>query len=348
MYKTVRHGENSLQYTILPQTEEILSNSGLKGRGRDYSPSIHIRRSKRKSTVKYIILIVFGIIVALAVASIPLYVMKGTLYSRRNIQIYNQEEVITATPVSPTIRDINKSRKKELKTYAAAVPLLKVSGRTSLAPSTTTQTSTVTNERSTTPQWSMPALRSWKSSTPSTTSPPIPVIGSHVDIPLITPSNEISAQLTEKLITEKSWKKDENIKSSTLPPLPSSTKNNAKLYSYDTTSDKVTLTTNKIKHESDTKKLTTIKALRSTTERSKLQELKDMLFSDDYDDEFKNSLEIDEVFTLPPLKSDYSVPAVEADDVTVSKTTNSGWYAAKWPFVDTSSYFQWTVSVILE
>lgn len=50
MYKTIRHGENSLQYTILPQTDEGKSSNGTERRRR----SCGSKRGQKKSLVAYI------------------------------------------------------------------------------------------------------------------------------------------------------------------------------------------------------------------------------------------------------------------------------------------------------
>lgn len=50
MYKTIRHGENSLQYTILPQTDEVKSSNGTERRRR----SCGSKRGQKKSLVAYI------------------------------------------------------------------------------------------------------------------------------------------------------------------------------------------------------------------------------------------------------------------------------------------------------
>ncbi|KAF9422931.1 hypothetical protein HW555_001474 [Spodoptera exigua] len=42
------------------------------------------------------------------------------------------------------------------------------------------------------------------------------------------------------------------------------------------------------------------------------------------------------------LKPDYAAAGLDSDEVTVAKAGDAGWYGARWPFVDTSSYFQWT------
>lgn len=50
MYKTIRHGENSLQYTILPQSDEVRSSNGTERRRR----SCGSKRGQKKSLVAYI------------------------------------------------------------------------------------------------------------------------------------------------------------------------------------------------------------------------------------------------------------------------------------------------------
>lgn len=341
MYKTVRHGENSLQYTILPQTEEVLNNSGLKGKGRDYSPSIHVRRSRRRSTVKYVLMVLFGIIVALALAAVPLYVMNGPLYTRKNQQ--DSHEINTNSPLTPTGREMLKSRKKELKITVDSLLAkeTKPDTSTTITSSTTTTTVATTNpsDSPTTPPWTMPALRSWKSTTSSTTIQPIPTEDNEKIPPIETPPESID--MFYYIITDKPPVQSESITIRNVfqhysripylqPEIP------VKLYK--NVLDDVLITT---KATTTPRPITTDL---SSTENTKFKDLKDTLLSVDDDDEFKESLEVDEVFSLPPLKPDSAAPS-DSGEVTVSKAGDGTWYGARWPFVDTSSYFQWTVSV---
>lgn len=355
MYKTVRHGENSLQYTILPQTEEVLSNSGLKGKGRDYSPSIHIRRSRRKSALKYIILVVIGIVVALAFASVPLYVLNGALYARR--MQHEQHELMTSAPHTPAGREIVKSRKKELIALEAASTLKSQTDLNVLPPSSTSTTTTTTistttvSERATTPPWRMPALRSWKFSSSSTTIQPIPTEDTE-QIPFVgTPSGSVRLLDHYMSMSMKPWDKDIIIRP-TVTPKPKTFRDIFKYYARTYTPAEKSATLIKLLDDVliTTKGSTThtpiTTELSKTTETSLMKDLKDTLLSVDDDEEFKESLEVDEVFSLPPMKPDTAAPGNDFDEVTVSKATDSGWYGARWPFVDTSSYFQWTVSAI--
>ncbi|CAG4952796.1 unnamed protein product [Colias eurytheme] len=353
MYKTVRHGENSLQYTILPQTEEVLNNSGLKGKGRDYSPSIHVRRSRRRSTLKYVLMVIFGTIIALALASVPLYVMNGALFARR-LQFDHHDT--TTAPLSPGGREIIRSRKKELKMSPEIITVKpKEDISTTIIPTTTTSTttttqlpSTVTSEKVTTPPWTMPALRSWKSSASSTALPQLPTEDIE-RIPLIgTPSG--SVRLLDHYMSMRPWDKDIIIRP-TVTSEPITIRNVFNYYSraFNPTEK---INTDRAKVFDDvliTTKATPIQTsttsdITSTSERSKFKDLKDTLLSVDDDDEFKESLEVDEVFSLPPLKPDSAVPSSDSDEVTVSKATDNGWYGARWPFVDSSTYFQWPVN----
>ncbi|XP_053608458.1 uncharacterized protein LOC128674127 isoform X2 [Plodia interpunctella] len=341
MYKTVRHGENSLQYTILPQTEEVLNNSGLKGKGRDYSPSIHVRRSRRRSTVKYVLLIIFGIIVALALASVPLYVMNGALYSRKNQQ--DNHEVVTSAPLAPTGRELAKSRKKELKVSPAVISSFDLKPEASTTtPSTTTKSpttpSTVTSDRVTL-AWTMPLFRSWKSFT-STTIKPIPT-ETIESTRAVTPTSLVP--LLDRFMTMKPWEK-ELLKRVTVSPEPITLRN---LYRYYSRSYPERVEPKSTKRFDDivitTKGTTTrtpVTTEFTTSERSVVisENLKDAILSVDDDDDLKESLEVDEVFSLPSSASAGS----DADEVTVAKTGGAEWYGARWPFVDTSSYFQWT------
>ncbi|KAI5642844.1 mucin-5AC isoform X2 [Phthorimaea operculella] len=338
MYKTVRHGENSLQYTILPQTEEVLNNSGLKGKGRDYSPSIHVRRSRRKSTVKYVLLVLFGVVLALALAAVPLYVMNGALYARRNHQ---DSEIITNSPHTPSGREIVKSRKKELKMFSVVLttgePKLETTSTTvssTTSSTTTTPPPTVTSERATTPPW-MPAIRLWKSAASSTTIRPIPTEDTE-KIPLV--GTPIS--LLDYHKSGKPWE-DIIIKPTTTPE-PITVKNVFKYLSKTNMPSARPISAENQKFEDVliTTRATTVKsAVTTEVTTDSFKDLKDTLLSVDDDDEFKESLEVDEVFSLPPLKPE---SPVESDDVIVSKAGGAGWYGSQWPFVDTSSYFQWT------
>ncbi|XP_061718035.1 mucin-2 [Cydia pomonella] len=346
MYKTVRHGENSLQYTILPQTEEVLNNSGLKGKGRDYSPSIHVRHSRKRSSVKYILLVIFGIIVALALASIPLYVMNGALYARKS-----QQNVITSSPHTPGGREIVKSRKKDLKEISPELlstlmsKLESTSATVSPTTVTTTVATTVVSERATTPPWTMPALRSWKSSTSSTTIPPIPTEDNE-EIPLIgTPSGSI--RRLDQYMSNKPWGTNSNNVIPLKPTVtPEPTVRNMYRYYSRSFVPSVKTPTDPPKVFEDvlitTKGTTTVPfvttEITTTSDNARMSGWKDTLLSFDDDETFK-SLEADEVFSLPPLKPD---TAADGDEVTVSKAGDGTWYGARWPFVDTSSYFQWT------
>ncbi|XP_047028549.1 mucin-17 isoform X1 [Helicoverpa zea] len=341
MYKTVRHGENSLQYTILPQTEEVLSNSGLKGKGRDYSPSIHVRRSRRKSDLKYALWIISSMAATLVLTLVPLYIIDA-----RNQQ--GQHEIITPAPMASAARDMVKSRKKELKMSPEIVLTLgekSETSTTSTSPTTTPSTAatTVTSEKGTTPPWTMPALRSWKSSTSSTVIPPIPTEDNV--IPLIGTASSNSHEPTHD--TSVKWEKDIIIRA-TVTPEPITLRSVLRYYSRtQVPSEKSVFATKGFDDVLITTKATTTRTpvtteFTTTSENSKLRDLKDTMLSVDDDDEFKESLEVDEVFSLPPLKPDYAAPGTDSDEVTVSKAGDAGWYGARWPFVDTSSYFQWT------
>ncbi|CAK1543120.1 unnamed protein product [Leptosia nina] len=338
MYKTVRHGENSLQYTILPQTEEVLSNSGLKGKGRDYSPSIHVRR-RRRSTLKYVLMVIFGTVVALALASVPLYVMNGAIFARR-LQFEHHD---TTTPaLTPGGREILRSRKKEMKISEIITVKPKEEVTTSTTMSTTSTTPpTSTSERITTP-WTMPALRSWKYSG-STVLPQLPTEDIE-RIPLIgTPSG--SVRLLDHYMSMRPWDKDIIIRA-TVTPEPITIRNVFNYYSrvFDPTQKIVTDSPKVFEDVLITTKSTPITSTTTevtTSDMTKFNNLKDALLSADNDEEAKESLEFDEVFSLPPLKPDAVVPSSDADEVTVSKT-NFGWYGKKFSFIDTSG-FQWPV-----
>ncbi|CAF4855771.1 unnamed protein product [Pieris macdunnoughi] len=341
MYKTVRHGENSLQYTILPQTEEVLNNSGLKGKGRDYSPSIHVRRSRRKSTLKYVLMVIFGTVVALALASVPLYVMNGAIFARR-MQFDHHD---TTTPaLTPGGREILRSRKKELKMSAETTmkPQLDIITTTTTPSTTTTPVPiTVTSEKITNPSWTMPALRSWKAVS-STSLPQLPTEDIE-RIPLIgTPSG--SVRLLDHYMSMRPWDKDIIIR----PTVASEPITIRDVFNYFSihSPDKIVTDSPKVFEDVLITTKATIENIATTeaiaNDLSKFNDLKDTLLSVDTDEEAKETLEEDEVFSLPPLKPDIAVDS-DSDEVTVSKTTN-GWYGQKWPFVDSSTYFRWPVN----
>lgn len=351
MYKTVRHGENSLQYTILPQTEEVLSNSGLKGKGRDYSPSIHVRRSRRKHKCQLTLVVVISLIIAFALLCVSIYSLNPVYFERWLGK--SDRGSITIASVVPTVLREAKSRKKELKVLPEIISTLE--SRFEASPTTTTTNyatttksgstlpSTTTGEKSTTPPWIMPALKSWKS---SSTIQTIPTEGN--EIPIIAKPNS-KQNVKEKTDVDnmsiKPWEKDIIIRP-TVTPESITLRNVIKYYSRSfVPSERPGVTTTKMFDDVliTTKGTTPRASIESTTEQSKLKDLKDAMLSVDDDDEFKESLEVDEVFSLPPLKPEAGVVSGDSDEVTVSKA-DGGWYGARWPFVDTSSYFQWTVS----
>ncbi|XP_028041881.1 uncharacterized protein LOC114251711 isoform X1 [Bombyx mandarina] len=344
MYKTVRHGENSLQYTILPQTEEVLNNSGLKGKGRDYSPSIHIRRSRRKSTVKYVFLVIFGVIIALGLAAVPLYILNGALYARRTQQ--EHRDMVTISPNAPAGREMAKSRKKDLKVLPQVISTLMAKPELDTSTIVSTTSSTGAGERATTPPWTMPALRSWKSSTSSSTVLPVASAKHDPTQPAATTSSDIS--MLPNTISMKTWEKDIIIRptitaepftlsnlvrdyTQTFKPTEKQSTQSVKMFDDVLISTKTTLMRSPVTSE-----------FPATTEISSLDDLKDTMLSVDDDEEFKESLEVDEVFSLPPLKPGADPAASNSDEITVSKANEDNWYGARWPFVDPSSYFQWT------
>lgn len=326
MYKTVRHGENSLQYTILPQTEEVLNNSGMKGKGRDYSPSIHVRRSRRRSTVKYILLVIFGVIIALALASVPLYIMNDALYAHRSQQ--DEHEFVTVMPGSVN-RDLVKSRKKELKILPEVASTLIVktdkSSTTTSSVFTSTLPTVVTSETVTLPPWTPVATKSMKSSI-------IPIIirqgATEESVGISSIATSDSSHVMQNDLSMKSWDKDIIIRPTVTTgpissiPLVSSEKsvmNNSKVFDDSLITTKSTTINTPVTTEF------------ATNEGS---DFKDEIFALDDDEDFKESSDIDKVFSLSSFKPDTTGAVSDSDEVTI----------ARWPFVDISSYFPWTVS----
>lgn len=346
MYKTVRHGENSLQYTILPQTEEVLNNSGLKGKGRDYSPSIHVRRTRRKFKWQLTLVMITGLIIALTLLCFSIYTFKPIYFERWFGK--NGQETVTFKSVLPTVMRENNSRKKELTMSSEIITTpnirYEMSSTTTTFATTTMRAATVptTGEKSTTPPWLMPALRSWKS---SSTIQTVPTEGNEIPIAVKPNSKQ---NLKEKTNVDnmsiKPWEKDIIIRP-TVTPESITLRNAIKHYSRSfVPSERPSVTATIFDDVLITTKGTTARVSDSTTEQSKLKDLKDAMLSVDDDDEFKESLEVDEVFSLPPLKPETGVVGSDSDEVTMFRVNSGGWYGARWPFVDTSSYYQWTVS----
>ncbi|XP_013172863.1 PREDICTED: uncharacterized protein LOC106121672 isoform X1 [Papilio xuthus] len=319
MYKTVRHGENSLQYTILPQTEEVLSNSGLKGKGRDYSPSIKVRRTQKGYNLRCVLTVVFVIVGTLSISYLPVYFMHVARENRKN-------EIC-----STACREI-KTRKKELKFMPEFITTTndKLETTTQSLVTSPNILTTVIRERATTPPWTMPALRSWKGLTPATTLRPAPTENIE-KIPLIgTPSG--SVRLLDNYMSVKPWEKDIIIRP-TVTPEPMTVRSIFKYYSqFGATSDKPITSNMKGDDVLITTRATSTPSPITTESTTTLPILED-----------EQSLEIDDVFSLSTLKGDPGIsgPIVDSGEVTVSKATG-GWYGARWPFVDPSSYFQWT------
>lgn len=284
-----------------------------------------------------------SMVATLFLTLVPLYIIDA-----RNQQA-QQEITMTPAPMASAAHEMVKSRKKELKMFPEVVLSLgqKFERSTpSTSPSTTLSTvpSIVTGDSATTPPWTMPALRSWKSSTSSTVIPPIPTDDNV--IPLIGTASIKNNDASVK------WEKDIIIRA-TVTPEPITLRSIIRYYSRtQLPSEKSVFATKGFDDVLITTKATTTRTpvtteFATTSENSKLRDLKDTILSVDDDDEFKESLEVDEVFSLPPLKPDYAAPGTDSDEVTVSKAGDAGWYGARWPFVDTSSYFQWTVCTAL-
>ncbi|KOB76658.1 Uncharacterized protein OBRU01_05443 [Operophtera brumata] len=299
MYKTVRHGENSLQYTILPQTEEVLNNSGMKGKGRDYSPSIHVRRSPRRHSVKDYCIALCTLLVLVITAITVVYVLGQKLFEPW-LQT-DRKDIMSSVVLK--YRGLDAS---EVSSPASKLETISTISTTTYATTTVTvPTVSTTVERSTSPPWIMPALRSWKS---SSTIQTIPTEGS--DIPSEKPrSKELTA---EDNMSIKPWEKDTIIRPTATPE--SITLNNVIKYSRAFPPEKPVVT-----KVFDDVLITTKNTPVETTENSKLNDLKDALLSVDDDDDFKESLEVDEVFSLPPMKPESGGSYSDVDEVTMSK-----------------------------
>ncbi|VVC97482.1 unnamed protein product [Leptidea sinapis] len=332
MYKTVRHGENSLQYTILPQTEEVLNNSGMKGKGRDFSPSIHIIRSRKRRPMKYVLIAIFGMIIALALACVPLYVMDWDDCTRK---VHHE---ITTPALSPSGREFIRSRKKELKILP---DLMTVQPMPEKYIQTTTTPVQATISSSTSPPlnseinfnqpWIIPALRSWKAPVSSTSLPTEKIAG----ISVISTASVNGVRLLDHYMSMKSWDKDTIIR----PTVTSEHVTFRAVFNYysnppippEKPTDKTSFEDVLFTTKAPTTKLMASTDVTSTSEVNLFKDLKETLLSVDDDDEFKESLEVDEVFSLPSIKPNAEVPVSDSDEVTVSRTV-VGSKGLKWPF----------------
>uniref|UniRef100_A0A1B0CFG6 Uncharacterized protein n=1 Tax=Lutzomyia longipalpis TaxID=7200 RepID=A0A1B0CFG6_LUTLO len=79
MYKTLRHGENSLQYTILPQNDDYRSGTG-GGEGSRKRNSTTCRHNRKRSIVAYVGLFFVGAVIA-GTLLIPLMVTSDLMPS---------------------------------------------------------------------------------------------------------------------------------------------------------------------------------------------------------------------------------------------------------------------------
>lgn len=331
MYKTVRQGENSLQYTILPQSEEVFTNSGLKGKGRDYSPSNQpSRRTHRRLNAIHFTFLFFSSLLTVAVALVILkhfgvtsnFLPRSIAERIRAFKILNQTE---------TLSDITTSSTSSLLSS------------TTTSPSSTTSTisSMVTNFKTTESESNLSILGQ------STVKPKDETQAEFIKT-TVPPRRESNNDLMlghgqinwTDYQDEDDDDDDYDINKSITNPSDSK-----KSYMTKTSSQiNVPTVASVFKNRYDTSPTsTTIKIIKSKETSKDREKNKTVKFSeakenilDDNDEDFKE-------FNNDPVEE---VPEPRRDDIKMSQTKSS-WLQNKWPFVDPSSYFQWTVSIFI-
>lgn len=384
MYKTVRQGENSLQYTILPQTEEVLTNSGVKGKGRDYSPSSHARRINRKLMIYYMAIIFFGLLLAFGTLLFALILCGIVPIDHPNHTNTAKEEQMAmkaAAPLTTTQPDRNPTRKKELvhdskttletSTHSinSAVPNTTVKDSEVNSTLTTENVSTVAttnanlNQTSTTERaWIMPALkRRLASSTTTSTMHPGLVDTQNV----LNQKHNISYQnqninLSSSYPHQRESNTDLMLDRDQLkwPQYDDEDYDSTKTSTVPTTQQIVLSTTVKDVHN-DTNTTVSSPPISKTSTVSSVKLIENKFISE-LDPKGKNKSKMDAVkymemkeHILDDDDDDYKEPLTDEDDVSEQPGSDdvkmsqakSSWLQTRWPFVDPSSYFQWTVSL---
>lgn len=377
MYKTVRQGENSLQYTILPQTEEVLTNSGVKGKGRDYSPSSHARRINRKLMIYYMAIIFFGLLLAfgtLLFALILCGIVPIDLPNHTSSAKEEQMAIKAAPPPSTVQPDSSPTRKKELahdlkitqetSTHKinSAVPNATVrdneisSTVSTENVSTVASTATNLNQTSITERaWIMPALKRLQSSSTTTPSPVSDIAKFSTTKfyqKLSSPYTHQRESNTDLMLNhdQLKWSQydDEDYdltKTSTAPTTQQiilSTTVKSVLNNTNTTISSVqvnetsTVSSVKFIENKFISELDPKAKNKSKMDAVKYMEMKEHILDDDDDDDYKEPLADEDDVSEQPRN----------DDVKMSQAKSS-WLQTRWPFVDPSSYFQWTVGLII-
>lgn len=369
MYKTVRQGENSLQYTILPQTEEVLSNSGIKGKGRDYSPSTHVRRISRKLMVYYMAIIFFGLLLVfgtLLFALILSGIVPIDLPNHINSVKHEKLTAKSTTPCSTVQPDKSPTRKKELahdmklsqetSTHKSlSITLNKTTVQqnenntvipvetvliVTPPPTTIAPNQTVTTEQA----WIMPALKRLQLSTTPTPTPNTDV----VKLSTLKTIEKLSSPYAHQRESNNDlmlghdqikWPDyegddDEDYDMTKTPMTTSTSTTNqststvVSVVSANVT-DAIKIVQNKTVAENDSKDKN-----KSKMDTVKYMEMKEHILDDD-DEDYKE-----------PLADEDDVSEQTGNDDVKMSQTKSSWLQTRWPFVDPSSYFQWTVSCI--
>lgn len=400
MYKTVRQGENSLQYTILPQTEEVLCSSGGKGKGRDYSPSSSQRRVSKRLVIYYLAVFLFGLFLVFGVVFVVV-IQTGIFPVDLPVQLSKTKHTSwlgqSSRLIAADLAEKSQSRKKDL------TPDVKSIAKTS---NSTQEFTTIQNIATQTPYYNSTAMPDGNI---NTTSADITTLAASTVSNASTPSPQSSTAKLEWIMPAL-----KRLQSSTLPPIPSTEKfdvttvkdsetmssffpthqresNNDLMLGhdqigwtdyddvddedYDVTKPATTATANTKKAPLIINKSLPAKSAKSTKQtivnttpsvpivystittvnssspaeendtinkkmfgkyknKTKFMETKESILDDDDEDYNKEPLADEE---------DVSVQGTGRDDVKMSQTKSS-WLQTGWPFVDFSSYFQWTVS----
>lgn len=404
MYKTVRQGENSLQYTILPQAEEVLCSSGGKGKGRDYSPSSsQARRVSKRLVIYYLAVFLFGLFLVFGVVFVVVIQtgifpvdLPAQLAKTKHTTWLGQSSRLIAVDLAeksqsrkkdltPDVKSITKSSNStqesttiqniatQTPSYnATATPDVNIN--TTSADITTPAASTVSNASTPSPQsstakleWIMPALKRLQSSTlpsiPSTEKYHVTTLKDSDTMSSFFPTHQRESNNDLMLghdqigwtdyddvddedydVTKPATTATANTKKAPLiinKSLPAKSKSTKQTIVNTTPSAPIVYSTvNTANSTSPAEENDTInkKMFGKYKNKTKFMETKESILDDD-----------DEDYNKEPLadEDDVSVQGTGSDDVKMSQTKSS-WVQTRWPFVDPSSYFQWTVSTIFK
>lgn len=400
MYKTVRQGENSLQYTILPQAEEVLCSSGGKGKGRDYSPSSSQRGVSKRLVIYYLAVFLFGLFLVFGVVFVVV-IQTGVFPLDLPVQLAKTKHTTwlgqSSRLIAADLADKSQSRKKDLTPDVKSIT--KTSNNTQESTTieyiatqtpyynstatpdvninntsvdvTTHATFTVSNASTPSPQsstakleWIMPALKRLQSSTlppiPSTEKSDVTTVKDPDTMSSLFPSHQRESNNDLMLghdqigwtdyddiddedydVTKPATTATANTKKAPLiinKFLPAKSKSTKQTIVNTTPSAPIVYTTvNTVNRTSPAEENDTInkKMFGKYKNKTKFMETKENILDDDDEDYNKETLADED---------DVSVQGTGSDDVKMSQTKSS--WLQRWPFVDASSYFQWSVSTL--